>query len=102
MIAKAVQDEIGSGNSAPLTTRKTWLSTFTEPAPARYRYRAWLSIWLKGATNDIPPDVVVRYLAEMRTDVTQVGTGEAIDRFVDKILPKILSNQPPVDSDRAK
>lgn len=75
--------------------RTTWLDSWTKPAPMRYRSRRWLSMWLKGDLKDIPPDLVIRYLTEMAKDVGRFGTDGAVDRFIEKILPPIISNEPP-------
>lgn len=74
--------------------RTTWLDSWTKPAPIRDRSRRWLSMWLKGDLKDIPLDIVIRYLTEMAKDVGHFGTDEAVDRFIDKILPPIISNEP--------
>lgn len=78
---------------------RTWLDDWIEPAKARDRGRRWLSMWLKGDLRDIPPEYAGRFLEEMAVDLKTVGVEEAVDRFIDKILPKILSNGPPIEDE---
>jgi len=53
-------------------------------------------MWLKGDLKNIPDEQAARFLEEMAHDVRAVGPDKAVDRFMDKILPKIISNGPPV------
>src|SRR5688500_12494612 len=69
--------------------RSNWLDSWIEPGPARDRARRWLSMWLKGDLKNIPKDQAARFLEEMAHDVLTVGADKAVDRFIDKILPKI-------------
>lgn len=52
-------------------------------------------MWLKGDLTNVPEEQAARFLEEMASDVRAIGTDEAVNRFIDKILPKILSNGPP-------
>lgn len=52
-------------------------------------------MWLKGDLKGIPADVLKQYLAEMSIDVTRVGTETAVDRLIDKILPRLPPNGKP-------
>jgi hypothetical protein len=74
---------------------RTWLDSWIKPGPARDRARRWLTIWLKGDLKDIPEDQAAQFLEEMARDVRVFGADKAVDRFIDKILPKIISNVPP-------
>ena len=73
----------------------SWLDSWTEPAQHRSRKRRWLSMWLKSDLKGIPPDVLIQYLSEMSNDVIRFGTDAAVDRLIDKILPRFLSNGGP-------
>ena len=94
-IAEAVLAAVDDPMFEPGRPRTTWLDSWTKPAPMRDRSRRWLSMWLKGDLKDIPPDLVIKYLTEMAKDVGHFGTDEAVNRFIDKILPEIISNEPP-------
>lgn len=93
MIADAVLASMDSSPEPPRT--RTWLDSWTQPGPFRDRKRRWLSMWLKGDLTNVPEEQAARFLEEMASDVRAIGTDEAVNRFIDKILPKILSNGPP-------
>lgn len=93
MIAEAALASSDDPRNWPRTG--TWLDSWTQPGPVRDRKRRWLSMWLKGDLHNIPADQAARYLEEMARDLRAAGTDEAVDCFIDKILPKIISNGPP-------
>jgi hypothetical protein len=96
MVAQAVADH---HSVEPLVSEQprltTWFDDWIAPSKARQRSRRWLSMWLKGDLRGIPTDEAERYLAEMAADLRTVGLDEAVDRFIDKILPEIISNGGP-------
>ena len=55
---------------------------------------------LEGALGNLPPEIAVRYLEEMADDARELGYADAVRRFIDKTLPKILANNPTRQSDR--
>lgn len=91
IIAGAVLAAVDDPKSVPLK-RVTWLDDWTKPQPVRSRSRRWLSMWLKGDLRGIPTNLSARYLREMANDLEAAGINEAVDRFIDKILPRIISN----------
>ena len=91
-IAEAVLSKV---DDAEFTPRTTWLDSWTDPGEMRDRSRRWLSMWLKSDLKNVPPYLAIRYLTEMAKDISRLGSDEAVDRFVDKILPTIISNEPP-------
>jgi hypothetical protein len=52
-------------------------------------------MWLKGSLREIPEEQAAKFLEEMARDIRAVGPDEAVARFIDKILPKIVSNRGP-------
>jgi hypothetical protein len=84
MLAEAVKQAVDDPNYEPGPRPTYWVRTWIDPVPRRERYRRWLSMWLKGALSDVPSDVSARYLEEMAEDI----------RFIDKVLPKLLPNEP--------
>ena len=82
-------------DQTPLPKIGSWLDSWIEPVPRRNRARSWLSMFLKADLKNIPPDQVARYLEEMASDVRRLGSDEAVERFIDKILPRILPNEIP-------
>ncbi len=92
-IADAVLAAVDSPLTAPQFKTTSWLDSWTNSAEARDRARRWLSMWLKADLKDIPPSLAARYLNEMAKDVESHGSDEAVKRFIDKILPKILTNE---------
>lgn len=44
--------------------------------------------------QDVPSDVSARYFEEMADDIRQLDEVQAVDRFIDKVLPKLLLNEP--------
>ena len=98
MIADAVLASINEPPPAP--KHLSWPASWFEPGQARDRARRWLSLWLKGDLKDIPAEQAARYLEEMAEDVRTIGADEAVDRFVDKILPPLIRNGSPEELDR--
>lgn len=94
-IADAVRAEIDSrpSESASAGWNRSWLSEWADATPARDRSRRWLTWGLQGALQDIPDDQVLRYLEEMGEDIKRLGADEAISRFIDNILPRLISNK---------
>lgn len=94
MLAEVAKQAVDDPNYEPGPRPTSWFSTWIDPAPRRERYRRWLSRWLKGALRDIPSDVSARYFEEMADDIRQINEAQAVERFVDKVLPKLLLNEP--------
>ena len=94
MLAEAVKQAVDDPNYEPGPRPTYWLRTWIDPVPRRERYRRWLSMWLKGALSDVPSDVSARYLEEMAEDIRRLDEAQAVDRFIDKVLPKLLPNEP--------
>lgn len=93
-LAQAVLDVVDDPNYEPRARSTNWFTTWIDPIPRRERYRRWLSMWLKGALEDIPSEVSARYLEEMADDIRQLDEAQAVNRFIDKVLPKLLLNEP--------
>ncbi|MBA4765418.1 MAG: hypothetical protein H2048_08050 [Erythrobacter sp.] len=100
-LAQAVLDVVDDPNYEPRARSTNWFTTWIDPIPRRERYRRWLSMWLKGALEDIPSEVSARYLEEMADDIRQLDEAQAVNRFIDKVLPKLLLNEPK-DEGRSK
>lgn len=94
MVAEAVKQAVDDPNYEPPPQPTNWLSTWIDPVPRRERYRRWLSSWLKGALRDVPSEVSARYFEELADDIRQLNEAQAVDRFIDKVLPKLLLNEP--------
>ena len=94
MLAEAVQQAVDDPNNEPGPQPANWFSTWIDPVLCRERYRRWLSRWLKGALQDVPPEVSARYFEELADDIRQLNEAQAVDRFVAKVLPKLLLNEP--------
>ncbi len=93
LIASAALASLQEEPESPRT--RTWLDLWTKPGPVRDRMRRWLSLWLKNVLHGIPADQAARYLEEMADDLKMMDTDIAVDLFIDKILPKIRSNDAP-------
>lgn len=98
---KMIADAVLASLEDPPERKKSanWLDSWLQPAPGLERSRRWLSMWLKGDLKDIPEDQAARYLRELAADLKTVGLDAAVDRFIDKILPRIIGNGGPEDLD---
>ena len=94
MLAEAVKQAVDDPNFQPPPRPTNWFTTWIDPVSRRERYRRWLSRWLKGALDDVPSDVSARYFEELADDILQLDESQAVDRFIDKVLPKLLLNKP--------
>ncbi len=67
----------------------------THPVPIRDRLRRDLAIELLYAFGLYEPDLIARWLRSFADDVEAIGYEAAIHRFRDRILPRLLPNEPP-------
>lgn len=94
MLAETVLKSFDGPNFKPPRRPESWLTSWTNPVQSRDRYRRWLSMWLKGALEDIPPEIAARYLEELSEDIRHLDHAQAVDRFINKVLPEVLLNEP--------
>ena len=94
LVGEAVLQAVDDPNYEPGPRPTNWWSTWIDPVLRRRRDRRWLSRWLKGVLKDVPSDVSARYFEEMAIDIRQLNEAQAVDRFIDKVLPKLLLNEP--------
>lgn len=93
-IADAVLAAVDDPSFVPTKTRGWWDDWFA-PGPNRDRQRRWLQLWLSAAVDRVPTADAALYLTEMARDVERVGSDAAVAALIDKLLPKILSNDGP-------
>ena len=101
MLAEAVKQAVDDPNAEKQSVAGEYLQSLIGRVAIRDRTRRSLMYGLEGALGNLPPEVAVRYLQEMADDTRERGYAEAVRRFIDKALPKILVNSPTRQSDRS-
>lgn len=93
ILAEAAKNAVDAPDfqPAPFTS---WLDTWFDPIKARNHFRRLLRDYFIVAVGKIPVEVTIKYLEEMIVDLRQLDQGQAVDRFVDKVMPKLSLDNP--------
>ena len=91
ILAKAAKNAVDDPDFQPARFT-SWLDTWFDPVKARNHFRRLLRDYLVVAMGKIPVEATIKYLEEMIVDLRQLDQGQAVDRFVDKVVPKLLLN----------
>lgn len=91
--AEEIIAEVEAGNTIPLN--KSWLSNWTDPVKRNAMLRNWERMELEARFSEHPPEDISKLLNEAAADITTLGVEAAVDRLVDRMYPKLISNSSP-------
>ena len=94
VIGKRALERVDNPQYEERSVAAEYLQSLIGPIAIRDRSRRWLMYGLEGALGRLQPDIAGIYLEEMAEDIRVLGLDDAVKRFIDKALPKILPNEP--------
>lgn len=91
--AEEVIAEVKDGNTIPV--KKSWLSHWTDPVKLNAKFGRWERAELEARFSEHPPEEIAKWLNQAASDITTLGVEVAVDRLVDRMYPKLISNSSP-------
>jgi len=91
--AEEVIAEVKAGNTRPV--RKSWLSNWTDPVKRNAMLGNWERMELEARFSEHRPEEVAKWLNQAASDITTFGVEVAVDKLVDRMYPKLISNSSP-------
>jgi len=93
-LADDVLAEAATGG-VPRSQTAGWLSKWLDPVESNEMFGRWERGELEARFSEHPPEEVAKWLNQAAKDIVALGVEAAVDRLVDHIYPKLISNQPP-------